>query len=322
MAVYGTDPVEITLSGLISQMNPNDLLVINNSKVISARIHVEKGPEILFIKDLGKRRWEVLCSLKQWPKNQCLKIPGNIEIQLVQKGKIQIVEVSQPLNQKYFEKYGDTPLPPYIQKARGERRSRPKDVQMYQSAWAKKPGSLAAPTASLHFSMEDLKKIKNRGTSVKSLSLHVGPGTFLPIHSELLEDHKMHSEFVEIPEDTWEAIKDRKKSGGKVWALGSTVTRALESMALSMFKKSNTHFSGSTDLFIKPHFEFKIVDVLMTNFHTPKSTLLAMVMAFAGTDRVKKSYQWAIERNFRLFSYGDLTLWEKSENSICKSKEI
>ncbi len=221
-------------------MNPNDLLVINNSKVIPARIYAEEGLEILFIKNLGQKRWEVLCSAKQWPKNQCLKIPGNIEVQLVQKGKTQIIEVSQAPDEQYFEKYGDTPLPPYIQKARGERRSRPEDVQMYQSAWAKKPGSLAAPTASLHFSMEDLKKIKIRGTPVKSLSLHVGPGTFLPIHSELLEDHKMHSEFVEIPEDTWEAVKNCKKSGGKVWALGSTVTRALESMALSMLKKKIT----------------------------------------------------------------------------------
>ena len=311
MAVYGIIPMEISLSNLISRMKPDDLLVINDSKVIPARIYGEKKLEILFVENLGQKRWKVLCPAKQWPKNRSLEIPGNIKVQLIQKGRVQIVETSQILDQQYFEKYGDIPLPPYIQQARGERRSRSEDIQMYQSAWAKKPGSLAAPTASLHFSKEDIKKIKARGVLIKSLSLHVGPGTFLPIHSENLEDHKMHSEFVEIPENTWEAVKNCKKSGGKVWALGSTVTRALESMALSMFRKNKTYFFGYTDLFIKIPFEFKIVDVLMTNFHTPKSTLLAMVMAFAGTDNVKKNYQWAIERNFRLFSYGDLTLWEK-----------
>ena len=267
--------------------------------------------EILFIRDLGKNHWEVLCPARKWPGSQVLKIPGGVEVSLVQKGSTQVVEVSRNLDAKYFLTHGQIPLPPYIQEARKKRHPRPEDRKMYQSQWAKTPGSLAAPTASLHFSMEDLQKIQGRGTLVKSLSLHIGIGTFLPIRCEHLEDHKMHSEFVSIPMDTWEAVENCKKSGGCLWALGSTVTRALESVALGLLEKRDGVFYGTTNLFIKPGFEFQVVNTLMTNFHRPESTLLAMVMAFAGVENVRKNYQWAINRNFRLFSYGDLSLWQK-----------
>ena len=311
MFVKGKTPEEINLADLILKMKPPDLLIINNTKVIPARIHSLEGLEILFIEKLNHRRWKVLCPAKKWPKNQVLKIPGIFQIRLVQKKRTQIIEVNEDLDEKYFLKYGDLPIPPYIQQARGERKSRSEDQQMYQSAWAEKTGSLAAPTASLHFSMEDLKKIKARKVLVKNLCLHVGCGTFLPIHRKNPEDHKMHSEWVEIPKETWRSVKNCKESGGRIWALGSTVTRALESMNQNMFKEKENCFLGSTDLFIRPGFNFGIVDLLMTNFHTPQSTLLAMVMAFAGIENVKKNYRWAIERKFQLFSYGDLTVWEK-----------
>ncbi|MCJ8276927.1 MAG: S-adenosylmethionine:tRNA ribosyltransferase-isomerase, partial [Bdellovibrionales bacterium] len=203
------------------------------------------------------------------------------------------------------------PLPPYIQEARGERASRPSDDEQYQTDWAEQMGSLAAPTASLHFSNQDIEKVKARGADVKKLCLHVGLGTFLPVYADDLNDHVMHSEFVSIPAETWEAVLNCQKRGGKVWALGSTVVRSLESQALKMFESNPKGWSGETDLFIKPGFEYKAVDVMMTNFHQPESTLIAMVMAFSDQETVNKCYEWAIERQFRLFSYGDLSVWKK-----------
>ncbi|MCB0379563.1 MAG: S-adenosylmethionine:tRNA ribosyltransferase-isomerase [Bdellovibrionales bacterium] len=309
MWVQSGDPVEVTPAYVLTQIGPDDLLVINETKVIPARIHSAEGMEILFIKNLGERQWEVLCPASRWPKDKTLALPGGVEARLVQKGLPQVIELNQDIELNYFDENGELPLPPYIQQARGERKARSVDSVQYQAAWAERPGSLAAPTASLHFKPEDLQKVKSRGADVASLCLHVGLGTFLPIQGESLDDHKMHKEFVSIPKSTWQKVKTCHEQGGKVWALGSTVTRALESQALHIFEEKSEDYIGETDLFIKPGFEFKVVDVLMTNFHQPESTLIAMVMAFAGQKNVLKNYQWAIERNFRLFSYGDLTVW-------------
>lgn len=311
MLVQNGQPQEVTTQYILTQIQPGDVLVINETKVIPARIYSESGLEILFIKNLEGRIWEVLCPAKKWPKGESQKLPGGIEIALIEKGRPQVVEASGILDEAYFAKYGDMPLPPYIQQARGERRSRPEDNSSYQTDWADKLGSLAAPTASLHFSEQDLQKIKNRGAQVEKICLHVGLGTFLPIHSENIDEHKMHGESVLIHKSAWNNIQSAKHEGGRIWALGSTVTRALESNALGILNETNDSFEGSTQLFIKPGFEFKVVDVLMTNFHQPESTLVAMVMAFAGISQVKKCYQWAIERKYRLFSYGDLSVWMK-----------
>lgn len=311
MLVEKGDPMEITLSHLLTQINPGDVLVLNETKVIPARVFSEDGLEILFIENLGDRKWQVLCPARKWPKGKALTLPGGVEVRLVEKGRPQIVETSEPLAHDYFLKNGDMPLPPYIQEARGERHSRDLDQDMYQTAWAKELGSLAAPTASLHFKNEDLEKVKARGAQVVKLCLHVGLGTFLPIYADNLNDHKMHSERISIPKDTWQVVQDCKAQGGKVWALGSTVTRALESQALGMLQENADAFEGDSDLFIQPGFEYQVVDNFMTNFHQPESTLLAMVMAFADVQTVKNCYQWAIEKNFRLFSYGDLSVWKK-----------
>ena len=184
---------------------------------------------------------------------------------------------------------------------------RPEDVRGYQTAFALKEGSLAAPTASLHFKKRDLQQLKSRGVDVSYLTLHVGLGTFLPVDGEDLSDHPMHKEWVEVPPDLALAVKKCRERGGRVWALGTTVTRALESWALQ--GASPQGYEGLTDLMIQPGYSFKVVDVLMTNFHQPKSTLLALVMAFAGVSRVKEAYQWAMDHEFQLFSYGDLSVW-------------
>ena len=302
-------PVEVSPAYVLTQIQPNDLLVINDTKVIKARIHSDEGMEILFIKEFESNVWQVLCPARRWPKGASLKLPNDVLLELVEGGLPQKVRANKKLEPSFFLKFGEMPLPPYIQEARGERHARAHDDLDYQTAWANQLGSLASPTASLHFSQEDLEKVKKRGADVKAICLHVGLGTFLPVHAESLEDHQMHSEFVSIPKDTWQAVLQCCERGGRVWALGSTVTRALESQALKMLNKENEEYVGETDLFIRPGFEFQVVDVLMTNFHQPQTTLLAMVMAFAGQRKVLQCYQWAIEKRFRLFSYGDLSVW-------------
>ncbi len=227
------------------------------------------------------------------------------------------------LSENYFVEHGDLPLPPYIQKARGERRNRVADTSQYQTDWARVPGSLAAPTASFHFQNHHLDLFRARGGTVAKITLHVGLGTFLPVAAASLDEHVMHSESVEISAETWRLVCEAKSRGSRVWCLGTTVTRALEAAAhgrlhplppvssQDLLDNSVGGWCGETDLFIQPGFEFRITDVLCTNFHQPKSTLLALTAAFAGLEKVKRSYHWAIENRFRLFSYGDLCVWLK-----------
>ncbi|MEE6251420.1 MAG: S-adenosylmethionine:tRNA ribosyltransferase-isomerase, partial [Bdellovibrionota bacterium] len=202
-------------------------------------------------------------------------------------------------------------LPPYIQKARADRHEKKEDESWYQTAWAEKEGSAAAPTASLHFKDYHLKALRERGVEILKLTLHVGLGTFLPVSTENLEDHIMHKEWIEIPKLSLERIKLAKERGNKVWALGTTVTRSLESYANQLLEEQEDSYIGASDLFIYPPYTYKMVDVLLTNFHQPKTTLMALVAAFTDIDNLKKSYSWAIEKRFRLFSYGDLSVWMK-----------
>jgi len=311
MQVRDGRPQEVSVRGVLNEIAPEDVLVINTTKVIPARVFAEQGLEILFIEDLGENLWKVLCPARRWPKGTRLDLPGGVQLELANGGLPQTVKTSKPLSLDYFEAHGDWPLPPYIQEARGQRVSRVEDAEMYQTAWAQDFGSLAAPTASFHFSNEDLDKVRSRGASIVEVTLHVGLGTFLPVHSDDLKDHKMHFEKVHLSKKSWQDIQNARSQGGRVWAMGSTVTRALESQALGHLEESSEGFSGDTDLFITPGFDFKVVDVLMTNFHQPKTTLLAMVMAFGGIEAVRACYSWAIERKFRLFSYGDLSVWHK-----------
>ena len=301
---------EISIDDLLNQVSEGDLWIINETKVLKRRIF-SNDIEILFLKDLGENRWEVLFPSKAFPVGSLIPLPEGKAFRLEAKGRPQIVEVSEKLTEDYFLRNGEVPLPPYIQKARGERHTRQEDDSWYQTFWAQNPGSLAAPTASLHFSGEHFELLKKRGALVLPITLHVGLGTFLPVTTDVLTDHKMHFEEVEIPRATWDAILKAKRDGKKIWALGTTVARSLESAALNRIPSGPGGFRGETDLFILPGFEWKIVDTLMTNFHQPESTLLALVAAFAGLENVRLAYQWAIERKFRLFSYGDLSVWSR-----------
>lgn len=304
--------MELENQQLMSKIRHGDVVVINNTKVVKKRIINEEGLEVLFLDPLPDNTWSVLMPSKKLKTGGVIALPGGVEATLLQKGLPQRLQVNQSLDFNYFESHGHMALPPYIQKSRGERGSRPEDARWYQTHWAKVEGSSAAPTASLHFNNSDWDALQQKGIKVCPLTLHVGLGTFLPVHSETLAEHTMHSEFVHIPAETLQAIEQTRFSGGRVWALGTTVTRALESLAGDWFvKQDDGSVCGETDIFIYPGFEFRFVDVLMTNFHQPKSTLLALVSAFAGRETTLHNYRWAIENRFRLFSYGDLSVWTR-----------
>lgn len=300
-------PVETDVEGLLSRVGPHDLFVINETKVVPARVFSREEVEILFLKPTDVNEWEVLFPSREYKVGDTLALPDDVTATLVAKGLPQKLRVSRELDAAYFEAHGEMALPPYIQEARGERHNRGLDESWYQTAWARQSGSVAAPTASLHFSGEQLARLPN----VARLTLHVGAGTFFPVRTESLTEHKMHSEVIEMPADIPVRIAAARAAGGKVWALGTTVTRALES--IDRLQAQGDRLVGSTDIFIYPPYQFKNVDVLLTNFHQPRSTLLALVCAFAGTARVKAAYSWAVENRFKLFSYGDLSAWNKQQ---------
>jgi S-adenosylmethionine:tRNA ribosyltransferase-isomerase len=304
------EPRELTVSGLLEEFFPGDLLVINESKVIPARVFSREEVEILFLRTQSANEWQVLFPAREFKIGDDIELPGGVTLTLLQKGLPQIARVSRELTPEYFAEHGEFALPPYIQEARAQRHNLASDEQWYQTAWAKNPGSVAAPTASLHFSEKDLEVLRAKGVNVAKLSLHVGAGTFLPVKTEKLEDHKMHAEEVEIPVETLRLIEQTKTAGGRVWALGTTVARSIEAWANGHFaRQSDGSLKGETKLFITPDYSFKVVNGLLTNFHQPKSTLLSLVFAFAGTERTKEAYAWAIEHRFHLFSYGDLSAW-------------
>lgn len=326
MLVQKDHPNEITFKQLLDLIPEGDVVVINETQVLKRRVfghHDKMELEILFLKSLNSdfTEWEVLFPAKKVKLNAEIILPNGVIATLVQKGRPQVLKTSQSLNENYFITVGELPLPPYIQKARDQRHNKLTDSNNYQTVWAKKPGSLAAPTASLHFSENDIQVLISKGVQILKITLHVGLGTFLPVTADDLNQHIMHKEWVEIPEDVWKKIILAKKNNKKIWALGTTVIRSLESQSLGFFSlKPITHldveskkysWQGETDLLIQPGFEFKVVDCIMTNFHQPKSTLLALVSAFSSLNNVKKCYSWAIEKKFRLFSYGDLSVWIK-----------
>lgn len=302
-------PQEITVSDLINKIPSGDVLVLNDTKVLKRRVFVKTPDatdlEILFLEELPNGTQKVLFPSKKYKVGDEITLPNGAKMKLLEKGLPQLVEVTPRLTEADFDKFGELPLPPYIQKAREERHNVQADESWYQTAWAEKPGSFAAPTASLHFSDADLEKLKAKGVKVEKITLHVGLGTFLPVKVENLNDHKMHAEVYDIPETVWGDIQKAKASGNKIWALGTTVTRTLETAA-------RTHkLSGASELLLQEGSEFLVVDRLMTNFHQPESTLLALVSGFSSLANVKKNYAWAIERKFKLFSYGDLSVWLK-----------
>ena len=282
-------------------LNPGDVLILNDTRVMKSRLfcHLPDGRkrELVVLEKHGGKKQHVMYRGKLHDGDE-LEVDHSSEkvtITHILGNGIAEVESATDLN-TLTEQFGAVPLPPYL-----HRDATKSDIERYQTVWADKMGSAAAPTASLNMTDELLGRLKKKGIIIKYLTLHVGLGTFLPIRSDKVEDHHMHSEWFNIPEDTIDAIKTAKKNGSRVVALGTTVARTLE-----YYGKTGKTF-GEDDIFIYPGFEFKIIDALLTNFHAPKSTVLMLASAFAGWDRLHHAYQHAVAEKYNFLSYGDST---------------
>lgn len=294
---------------ILNFINPGDLLVLNNTQVIPARLFAKKTTggkvEILIEKILDKKR--VLAQLKSSKSLKLgtiliLETGVSLEITARSENIFELVFLIEPNTSilELLNKIGHIPLPPYIQRA-----DELFDWERYQTVFASSPGAIAAPTAGLHFDEDLLTQLKAKGVNIAYITLHVGAGTFQPIRSARLEDHRMHNEHATVSETVCEQITLTKQNNKRVIAVGTTVVRSLETATLHSQIKS---FVGSTRLFIYPGFNFRCIDAIITNFHLPHSTLLMLVCAFAGYECVMQSYYEAIKQNYRFFSYGD-AMW-------------
>lgn len=291
---------------LPNYLKKGDLLVVNNTQVISARLkgHLLTGgkAEVLLLRPLSSDYlvWEALVrpGRKLLP-GVILKVNG-LEIKIVKKADFggRVIKFSE-FRWELLEEKGEVPLPPYIKEPL-------KDPSRYQTIFAKEKGAVAAPTASLHFTSSLIKSLEQKGVELVEITLHAGLGTFRPVRSEEIEDHKMHQEEFFISEEVSQKIERAKKKGGRVVAVGTTVVRTLEGSATENGKINPGH--GFTDLYICPGFKFKVCDAIITNFHLPKSTLLILVSAFAGRELILRAYETAVKEKYRFFSFGDAML--------------
>lgn len=292
---------------IIDQLNPGDALVMNNTRVLPARLYGEKTDthghvELLLLKNTQGDQWETLAK----PAKR-LKVGTKVSfgdgrliatvIEEMEHGG-RIVEFSYDgIFLEVLESLGEMPLPPYIHE-------KLEDRERYQTVYAKENGSAAAPTAGLHFTPELLTKIGIKGVKLVELTLHVGLGTFRPVSVDNLNEHEMHSEYYNLSEQAAQTLNEVKATGGRIVAVGTTSIRTLETIG-NKFNGRLEADSGWTNIFIKPGYEFKVVDAFSTNFHLPKSTLVMLVSAFAGRDYILDAYKHAVEENYRFFSFGD-----------------
>ena len=291
---------------LCDHLKKGDTLVVNDSRVLPARIYGERESngsfiEFLLLEQKEQNVWEILCRPGKKAKIGTRFIFGG--------GKLtaEILDVLEDGNRiaKFYceqslftvlDEIGQMPLPPYITK-------KLENKERYQTVYSRETGSAAAPTAGLHFTVEQMNDLRARGINIAYVTLHVGLGTFRPVKEEAVADHKMHSEFYVLPSETADIINQTKQNGGRVIAVGTTSCRTLESVAKKLGKIAPDE--GSTDIFIYPGYEFKAIDGLITNFHLPESTLIMLVSAFAGYDTTMRAYKTAVEEKYRFFSFGD-----------------
>ncbi|CCO07226.1 tRNA preQ1(34) S-adenosylmethionine ribosyltransferase-isomerase QueA [Desulforamulus hydrothermalis] len=294
---------------LVEYLRPGDVLVMNESKVLPARIYGTKTStgakiEVLLLRQIAERRWEALVKPgKKARVGDMLdfgegSMTGSILDHTEAGGRIIEFSHREPFLQ-VLERLGTMPLPPYIKKPLADR-------QRYQTVYARQEGSAAAPTAGLHFTHELLDEIRSMGVKTVTVLLHVGLGTFRPVQTEDIEQHVMHSEYYEIAPQAAEEINKAKEQGGRVIAVGTTSVRTLETAGNA--KGLVLPGSGMTDIFIYPGYKFKIIDGLITNFHLPKSTLLMLVSALAGREKILAAYRTAVQEKYRFFSFGDAML--------------
>jgi S-adenosylmethionine:tRNA ribosyltransferase-isomerase len=302
---------------MVEYLLPTDCLVLNNTKVLPARFYflraADKRMEALFLHEEAPHHWQVmiknarrikagetltLLDRNNQPASQCTAVKrtedGGWIIQLQNPQSAEVI----------LQEIGFAPLPPYI-KRDGTTDPVDDDLSRYQTIFAERPGAIAAPTAGLHFDNDLLVKINRLGVQTARCTLHVGTGTFKPVETDTLEEHPIHSEFYEMPGDAVGIINATRQAGGRIIAIGTTSVRTLETVARNGAAHSA---SGSTNLFITPGYRFQLVNAMITNFHLPRSTLLALVAAFAGLDVILNAYQHAIENKYRFYSYGDAML--------------
>jgi S-adenosylmethionine:tRNA ribosyltransferase-isomerase len=307
----GPLPVDRAFRELPGLLQPGDLLVFNDTRVIKARLLGEKptggGVEALVERVLpGHEVWAHLRASKSPRAGGWVRFADAFDAEVLGRAGpdgalFHLRFPDDPL--VLLQRHGHVPLPPYI-----THEDRPEDAERYQTVFAARPGAVAAPTASLHFDEAALAELEARGVRRAAVTLHVGAGTFQPVRVENLAEHRMHSEWIEVGAATVAAIEATQRAGGRIVAAGTTTLRALESAARG---GTLAPHAGETDIFITPGFEFRVVDLLLTNFHLPKSTLLMLVSAFAGHEHIHALYRHAIEARYRFFSYGDAMLLQR-----------
>ena len=317
---------DMRLASIDTEFNAGDLLVLNDTKVIPARLygHKESGGKIEILLERIVSSSELLTQIRasRAPKiGQKIFIEGDGQAVLIVTGrKGDFFELNININgdiHDWFEQFGHMPLPPYINRA-----DQSEDEERYQTVFAKEHGAVAAPTAGLHYDLDLLNRLEHKGIRIETITLHVGAGTYQPVKVDLIEEHKMHSEVICVNQNVCDAIIDTKKNGGRVVAVGTTVARSLETAARSVKSQDSViePYQGETDIFIYPGFNFKVVDLLQTNFHLPQSTLLMLVSAFAGKENILGAYEYAIKQQYRFFSYGDAMLLEKAVKSLSENE--
>lgn len=299
-------------SDITSYLNSGDVLVLNDTKVIPARLIGTKEStgatiELLLLKELGENTWECLSRpFKRLQVGTIISFGNGIlkakVIQKLQEGIVQVVLIYDGIFMEILDVLGEMPLPPYIHEKLEEK-------DRYNTVYAKNLGSAAAPTAGLHFTDALLDELKEKGVTILKVTLHVGLGTFRPVEEENVLDHHMHSEYYEMNEETANALNKAKESGQRIIAVGTTSTRTLETIM-----QQYGHFcacKGNTEIFIYPGFEFKAIDCLITNFHLPKSTLVMLVSSFSSKEIILSAYKEAVKESYRFFSFGDAMFLKK-----------
>jgi len=292
-------------------LQPNDLLILNRTRVIPARIFAKKETgghvELLLLRRRDELTWEALVGGKGLHVGKKVQVDDGPQAEIIEilEGSERLIKFSEPI-EPYFSNVGNVPLPPYIH----EKLS---DPERYQTVYSRDVGSAAAPTAGLHFTPQLLDQLKEKGVKIAYVTLHVGLDTFAPVTEENPEEHKIHTEWCELSQETADLINETKVRGGRVVAVGTTSVRTLESAGRkSIFDTRNANteyqisaFIGPTDIFILPGYKFQVVDAMITNFHLPKSTLIMLVSAFAGREKILETYNLAIQEGYRFYSFGD-----------------
>ncbi len=300
---------------MLELVNPGDLLVFNNTRVIPARLRGKKATggqiEVLVERILDDNQVLAHVRASKSPKPGAeLLLEDNVKVTVTgREGALFLLQFEKHASVlSQLEQYGHMPLPPYIDRA-----DESSDKERYQTVYNQKPGAVAAPTAGLHFDDEMLTALRAKAVNLAFVTLHVGAGTFQPVRVENINDHVMHSEYAEVPQEVVDVVLKTKAAGNRVIAVGTTSVRSLESAAKAAGDELIAPFFDDTDIFIYPGFNFKIIDAMFTNFHLPESTLMMLISAFAGRDNVMAAYQDAIDKEYRFFSYGDSMFIEKAE---------